>query len=183
MGALTKTREFISNLDLQTFYLYTLVALASIALFFGFMIYRTFSTITTIQERTETINEYRQEAQEIIARSQQVKKQRAKVNEILTQDRRFKITNYLNTLVTDLGLGTHLKEEPRLVEQDLDQQYKEVRLSPIFEYINMRQLTKILKEIEESERVYVKKLNIVKAAGAPPSINATIHIATLQLHV
>lgn len=180
MDALVKVRDFITNLDEQKFYLYTSIFLGIITLIFGIMMYRTFSGISQLEEQIESINEYRERAQKIIGEFADVKKQRTKVNLILTQDKRFKITNYFSTLIDDLGLRQHLQGEPKLVEQDLDRQYKEVRITPTLKHINMRQLAQLLQEIEESERVYVKKLDITKAQTRPPSIDIKINIATLQ---
>jgi hypothetical protein len=179
MEMLVKIREFIVNLDEQKFYLYTSIFIGIITVLFGLLLYRTFNGIDQLTQEIESLNEYRDEAQQIIARFTDVKKQRTKVNQILTQDRRFKITNYFSTLLNDLGLQRHLQGEPRLVEQDLDRQYKEVRITPTLKHINMRQLTQLLQEIEESERVYVKRLDITKAETRPPSIDITINIATL----
>ncbi|MEX0671784.1 MAG: hypothetical protein WD068_00340 [Candidatus Babeliales bacterium] len=180
MDVLVKVREFITNLDEQKFYIYTGIFIGVITLLFSIIIYRTFSTIDELKYRIESINEYRQEAQQIMARFADVKRQRAKVNEILTQDRRFKITNYFDTLIDNLGMRQNLPNEPKVVEQDLDKQYKEVYITPALKHVNMRQFSQLLQDIEESERVYVKKIDIAKAQTRPPSIDVTITIATLQ---
>ena len=180
MDVLGKVRDFIANLDEQKFYMYIGGFLGVITLVFGILMYRTVAGINELEEQIESINEYRHDAQRIIAQFSQVKKQRAKVNQILKQDKRFKITNYFSNLINDLGLRQHLPVEPNPSKKDLDKQYEEVQITPKLKHVNMRQLVQLLQEIEESERVYVKKLDITKAQTRPPSIDVTVSIATLQ---
>lgn len=178
MEILNNIRGFISRLDEQKFFNYTAIFLGVLALLFGFFLYQGIGSITDEQERIETINDAREEAQDLIARFEQVKKQRAKVNKILTEDRRFKISDYFNKLLEKHNLERHLQTEPKVAEDTLDRNYKEVRITPLLKQINMRQLTQLLQDIEDKERVYIKKLDITKTE--PASIDAMITIATLQ---
>ena len=108
-----------------------------------------------------------------------VKKQRQDVNTLLEKDKDFRIKGYFNDLLEYLNIsGNKIKSE--ISEEDLDNEYTEIKLEAHLINLNTRDLCNLLNEIEKSERVYTKELEIFHFPKKPTTIEVNLTIATLQ---
>lgn len=178
MEAIDKIRNFIENLETKDFYKYLAIALSVIIVIIGILIFNFYRKIHNLNERIALINDQRIVAQRILTQDEQVKKQRIAVNAILAQDPDFIIGNYFNKILTKLGLIDKQKSSIEVSHIEHGDGYKETILKAKLTDMNMKQLCDLLSEIEKTERVYPKELEIVK--GKNKTIDVNLAIATLE---
>ena len=182
MKALEKIQNFIGSLNEKDFLKYTYIFLFIMLLISGFIVYRHFSKIGSLKKELQRINTSRQEAQVILTKDIQAKKQKAIVDDILDKGKNFKLSGYFDAVTNHMGLDKNVKEKSTS-ESELEnltaQGYIEVKLNAIITDLNMQQLTELLDEFEKNERIYTKSLEITKA-NKTPTIDVNLVIATLQ---
>lgn len=179
MQLLEQLQEFINNLDQRQFYLYISGILGTIVLLLAFILYWHYSSMSELNLRIESINEYRQEAEEILAKYQQVKKQQKDVNAMLAEDPNFKIAGFFDALLAKLGLSNK-KDIATTSSIDRENNYRESILSVKFTGINMKELCELLNELEQTKRIFTKELDITKSKKLPNMLDVNLTFATLQ---
>lgn len=173
--------EYIINLDEKRFYTYLASAIGVIIFLCIGLIYYYYSSINYWKKQINEINISRDEVKQIIDRDELVLKQREQVNKMLEEMPDFKIEGYFNDLIAKLGLTQNKVTSPNITYGDLgDKEYREVLLTTQFDNLNMKQLTELLNDIEQNNRIYTKELEITKSKKVPNTIEATLTIATLQ---
>ncbi|MDR3646783.1 MAG: hypothetical protein P4L22_04565 [Candidatus Babeliales bacterium] len=183
MQIFDKVRSFFIYMQENDFKKYLMIFLTIIFLAVGFILYQYFSRISYLKKEIQRINASREEAQKILTKHQQVKKQKAIVAELLERGKVFKILDFFNSVVEKLNLSNKVKETKITVnglENSATQEYEEIKLEVDLTSMNMKELTDLLNEIEENERVYIKGLEITHPK-AIPAVDVNISIATLQL--
>lgn len=123
------------------------------------IIYRYQSSINQLMKNIVDVNELREESRIILQKANQVRMQQEAVNTMLAQDPNFKIGDYFNKLVVRLSL-VDKKSLEETTQSDLDDAYREVELTARFVDMNMKQVTELLQDIEQTKRVYIKRLDI-----------------------
>lgn len=183
MKIVDKIFDFIRSLDEKQFLKYTYITIGSIVLVTGLITYRHFSKIDSLKKELNKINIARQEAQIILTKDVEVKRQKAIVDEILEEGKTFYILDYFNSVINQLGLNANIKVAPEPTTSELEtlraQGYLEVRLPIKLTDLNMKQLVDLIEEFEKNERIYTKSLEIIKSPKTP-TIDVEIVIATLQ---
>ena len=180
MKVVEYVREFISSLDERSFYIVLSVSLSAIFFISGFIMYYTRGGINSLQEQLVEINDGRRSISILLGRYTSVKKQRQAVNAILSREKGFKIYGYFHEKVLDpLGISKNLVQDTPPITTKKDKDYEEISLTGVLNELSMKQLTDLLQKIAENELVYLKKIEIVKSESMPPSVNATLTIATL----
>jgi hypothetical protein len=178
-----KLFDFIKSLDEKEFKKYTYIAITIIIVIAGFITYRHFTKVASLQNELKKLNISRQEAQVILSKELEIKKQNEIVDEILKKDRSFKIRQYFDSVVSKMGLEKSIKTDPETSTSELEtlrtQGYMEVKIEAKFTEINTKQLAELLDEFEKNERIYTKSLEITKS-NRTPTIDVDIVIATLQ---
>ncbi len=182
MNILNKVQEFVSSLNEKQFLKYVYILLTVTILFFALIIYRHFSKISSLKKELQRINYQRQEAQAILTKDIQVKKQKAIVDEILNENKSFKLLAYFDSITSKLAIDKNVKSattSENTLEILNTKGYKEVRVNATLADLNTRQLAELLDEFEKNARIYTKNLEITKSAKTP-TIDVEIVIATLQ---
>jgi len=106
MEFLDKIRDRVQDLEEKDFYKYLLVFFIILILFMGFFVFRFYRNVNYYQRTIEDINEQREDTiRDILNRAEDVEKRRKEVNAILAEDPDFKIIDYFNKLLQQLGLG------------------------------------------------------------------------------
>ena len=121
----------------------------------------------------------RKEVADLLGEFESVKKKEKEVSEILDQDRNFKIAQFMLNVMRDVDLAQNNSKEPELVEEELDNEYTEIKLVTSFVNLNMQQLCMLLTKIDQDERIYTKEVIITKVPKKP-FIDVTLEIATLK---
>lgn len=180
MVIIDKLKAFVQELDDKTFYTYLTAFLAGIVFVLGIVMFMSFNKITKLRSRVKQVNYNRQTIQELLTKFEKVKQQKAEVAAILEKDKNFKIVGYLDSLLAKLGLTQNKTNYTQSSEnKESLPEYIEIKLVVQLTDLNMRQLVDLLHEIEKTERIYTKELEITRSA-TKPSIDVTLTIATLQ---
>jgi type II secretory pathway component PulM len=169
-------KTYLKNVQEKTFYQYLAGALGIIVLLCGLIFFFYFRSVSHIKKEISNLNDSRERAKEILDKAEKVQKQRAAVDTILAQEPDFKIAGY----VSDLLAKANLKPTQETAADGYQEgNYLEKLLTIQLQEITMRDLTALLDEIEQKERLYLKELDINKSKKSPKTIDVTMTIATL----
>lgn len=179
MGIIEKIRSFVETIETKNFYKYITVFLIGISTFASIIVFQYYRKVKHWKERITLINELREDdVKVVLEKAQHVQQQRAEVDAILAEDEDFKIGGYFKDLLAKLQLSEkEIAEET--IQIDREDNYRESELNAKFEDMNMKQLTKLLQEIEKNKRIFTKKLEIMKSKKKLGTIETQITIATL----
>lgn len=170
---------YTKSLESRRLYQYMAFILVGIMLMVVGMLYIRYSYIEEALSRIASINEDREKIKRIITSAEKVKKQRASVNAMLTQDESFKISSYLDTILKKLNLLNKTTIDGHS-QVDLENGYRESIRKINLVGMNMKEVAELLQEIEKNERVYTKELEIVRSSQDPKTIDVMLAVATLE---
>jgi hypothetical protein len=171
-------RARIVHLDSKKFMYYSGIGLSIIVLLAAGLTFQYYRSVHSIKKRIGRINQYRQQAQDILERSQEVITQRQQVDALLAEDLNFKIGGYFKDLLNKLQL-IHKEKMETTQTIEREDHYLEQVLNAKFVDLNMKELTTLLAEIEGNPRIYTRELEIKRAEKTPGTIDITLVIATL----
>lgn len=172
--------NFVQNLERKKFYNYLAIFFVIFCLIIAGIIFFQYRKTSKSEERLQKINQSRGRAQTILKSHAFVKEQQKRVKEILEKDQKeFIITEFFDDVVKNLGLSAKRKESAGVAEVSLNNGYKEEQLPSSFKDMNMRDVVRLLNEIEQKERVYVKKVELLKSPKGR-SLEVNLVIATLR---
>lgn len=180
MDFIERIQDVIDSVDEKKLYTYISVGIILFGLGIGLFIFQYYRTINNARSAIEETNELREDAQSILGKLEQVKKQRAEVDAMLLKEPNFKIGGYFDELLKRMHLANK-KTMGTTSTADLDEKYRESIYTVKFAGMNMRELTQLLNEIEQKERLYTKRLEIQKSKKNPQTIDVDLTVATLQL--
>ncbi|MFC1842437.1 hypothetical protein ACFLYU_02150 [Candidatus Dependentiae bacterium] len=182
MEFLRKIRDFIQDLEEKDFYKYLGIALAVLVLVLSFMVYRYYSNVSSYTREIEEINDLRSgQVRDILTRFEIVKKQREEANEMLKKELDFKIKGYFDKLLKKLNLKEYQKEEGRVIQKDISDEYSESEFSVRLDGMDMKQLCELLKELEATPRIKINLLEIRRAKKKSDAIDVDLTLSTLLL--
>jgi len=175
-----KIRDRVQDLEEKDFHKYLLVLFIVLILFISFFIYRFYSNVSYYQSEIQKINDIRaDDIKDILSRDEDVKKRRKEVNAILAKDEGFKIINYFEKLLQQLGLGkaAQIDQTTRSLGE---LKYDEIEITPTLMGISTQGLCMLLEKLEQNKRINIKELEVKQSAKTPRAIDVIIKIATLQ---
>ena len=170
----------LETIDEKQFYTYIFGTLGVLLLLILLVMFYYFRASRSVRRQLDDLNKIRStQVREILTKADQIKKQKEKLDAILAEDPEFKLTGYLETVLSSLNLSERkdVSQAPRSIE--VDDKYTENILEFTLNDINMKQLVEFLASIENNRRVYTKKLEITKSRTTPNSLEVHITIATL----
>ncbi|HEV2916931.1 MAG TPA: hypothetical protein VGW78_04235 [Candidatus Babeliales bacterium] len=168
----------IAAIEPKKFLYYVGIILGITIALIGGLIFQYYRSIHAITKRIGRINQYRQQAQDILERAQEVITQRQQVDSLLAEDLNFKIGGYFKDVLNKLQLSQKEKmETTQTIERE--DNYLEQVLNAKFVDLNMKELTTLLAEIEGNPRIYTRELEIKRGEKTPGTIDVTLVIATL----
>jgi len=175
-----KIRDRIQDLEEKEFYRYLLILFLVLILLMGFFIFRFYRNVNSYKNRIEEIEDIREDSvKDILARNENVQKRRKEVNAILEKEEGFKIIEYFEKLLQQLGLGKAAEIVP--IRRSLGQlKYDESEITARLTGISTQGLCMLLEKLEQNKRINIKELEIKKSEKTPKAIDVTIKIATLQ---
>lgn len=174
-----KIKNYIKNLDTSETYRLIGIVLGIVVLVISIMLYTYSRAIGQLQQKLVTLNKQREEVRIILEKNARVQRQQAKVDDIISENKNFKLKDYFSTVIQALNLANLVSKEPEISSEDLVLGYNEIKLDVSLSGLNMKQLTDLLYKIEQNERVYTKDLKITKNLRSP-SIDVTLVIATFE---
>lgn len=179
MELLNKIQNSIKNLDekelIKYFTGFGLIVLGLI----GLITYLNHSGVNKYKLKLQEINKERIKTKRILTDYKLVNQQKQKIEEILSADHNFYIAQAYNNLIKKLGLSQYQSEEPTKSDGQIISGKIERILTFHLDAITMKQLTELLTQIAEIERLYPKELTIKKVPNSQ-KIDIDLTIATLQ---
>ena len=181
MEMVNKLRLAMEGLERKDFYKYMAIVFGIIMVLIFLFVFWYYSKVGSLMLQIEDINDIReQKVRIILGKKDSVEKQREQVRAILAKEKGFRIADYFKKLVTRHNLSDNKIQEMPPIVGSSGTVYREVVLSAKFANMTMKQLTGFLEEIEKTERVYAKSLDIRRSKKTPKTIEVDITIATLQ---
>ena len=148
-------------------------------MFVSFIVYSFYSNVGYYKKQIQSINNEREEIQELLEKAALIKEQKQDVNAMLEDDPNFKIAGYFKDVLAQLQL-TNKKDSETTIPERGEQDYDERILSAEFSNMNMKELSELLNEFEQNKRVYTKELVMQKSNKKTPSLKVQLTIATLE---
>lgn len=180
MAILAQIQTFIDQLDRKRFYQYLGGLLLIICLFFSLIIYYRWSKINDFMEQIEEVENQRVIVKKLLFQAKEVEKQKNEVIRSLQQEENFKIVDYLNQQLKKLNLSSALTDTLQpITNTELTGNYDELTLQAKLVGISMKQLTELLRALDEKKIIYVHDLDISRSKE-PRSVDVIFTIATLQ---
>jgi type II secretory pathway component PulM len=176
-----RIRIFINNLSSQRFYQGIGIASGILLLLIGLFIWLYFSSINSLQEQLEHLNEQREVVKKILDKEQRVSSQRKEIDELLAKDKDFKIKIYFEDLLDNkLQLKNKISGAIKADSYPTEDGYSSDVLQAHLEGLSMKELVTLLQALESNQRLYFKDLDIIKSKKPVNTLDVTITIATLQ---
>ncbi|MBT3455927.1 hypothetical protein HN446_02585 [bacterium] len=179
MEFLRKITDAISSLDERETKNYAYMAWILVFLTLSFGVYKYYSKTSYIKAQIEDVNSKRKEIQILLSQFDQTKKQKSKIEDLIKQDKKFRIKQYFGDTIKKLDIEHLVTKDPDIKDNELKESYTEITLTAKVTRANTKQLAQLLNEIEQEKRIYVKKLDINKGRHSK-TLNFVIVIATLQ---
>lgn len=179
MEFLRPISDFIHNLDESDYYKYGGAFLGAVALVFLLLIYIHYSKVHKYYANLKKVETLRAQTKNIVSDYRVVLAQREKVEEILEQNRDFRIGEAYQSIIQKVGLSSRASEISAPTTGESISGKTEVQVSSHFAGINMKQVTDLLSEIAAVPRLYVKELVIKKTPNAQ-AVDVDITVATLE---
>lgn len=179
MEALIKFRNFIKSLEDKDFYKYCAIAGSVILLLLGLIFFIFWSKVNRYTNEFMEINKLRNSTKTILTDYKIVNQQRAKVEEILAQNKNFILAKAYKDIIDELNLGSFQSEEPKRSQGQIVGDKIETILSGSLSGISMKQLTDLLSEIANVEQIYPKDL-VIKKSPNKNAVDIELTIATLE---
>lgn len=183
MTLIEQFKSVLDGLAEKKFYTYLLAAFGVIfvliVLFIGYYFYARSGWYAELEE----LNTQRtMKVKRILTEKMQLQNRQREINKMLEDDPIFKIAGYCDEVLVKLKLVKNgIKMGPLIIVDLPNSQYTEESLGFSLSGINMMQLVKLLEELEEKKRIYLKKLEITKSEVKPQAIDVDITMATLTL--
>ena len=140
------------------------------------------TSINSLKKEMIKVNNERMQTKNILEQNELLKKQQKDVEELIAQNKQFKLKDYFEKTLEKLNIKNNMKA-PTITTEPLEllrsQGYEEVRMEVELVKLNTKQLTELLSELEENKRIDIKKLEITKSKKEP-TIDVQLTITTLQ---
>jgi len=180
VGLLERVRDRIAMLEEKALYRYSTIFLGGIILLLGLLLFYHYRSISSLQKKIADINRMRRrDVQAILSKADYISKQQQDIDALLAEDKNFKIVGYFKEVLDKLKLAEKkVIETPSQIEQE---QYRESILDVSFDDMDMKQVTELLKELEENRRIFIKKLDILRSKKVPNKLEVNMTIGTFLL--
>lgn len=175
-----KVRNYIKNLDQPEGYRFTGMIFGMVILLITIILFMYYRSVGQLKRQLIAVNKQREEVRSILEKHHLILEQQAHVNELLAQDKNFRLKDFFMNMLQSLQLTPLLSREPEIVSSDLMPGYTEIKLEAIIHGMNMKQLTDLLYKIEQHERVYTRDLKITKTIKNH-TIDVSLVIATFEV--
>src|SRR5579872_2800012 len=175
-----KIQNILDQLDTTRFYRYAGAVLTGIGLIMLALMFQYYRTIGSLKKQINGINETRTEVRILLDKAQHVKQEQKEVDEIIAQDPNFKIAGYFEDVLNKLGLASKKSSKLEVTTPAQEGRYQETVLNAKLSDMSMKELTELLKEIEQNKRVFAKELEITASKKTANTIDVNVTIATLE---
>ena len=179
MEFLHPIRDFIKDLEEADYYKYFGAFMGLFFVAFGILAYIHYSKVTRYRTGLKKVAILRTRAKKILSDYKQVAAQKGKVEEILAENKDFRIGEAYQSIVQKVGLTSRTQEFSAPTRGDIVSGKTEVFISSLFSAITMKQLTDLLSAVAGIPQLYVKDL-VIKKTPNTQAVDVDITIATLE---
>lgn len=179
MELLSQLTLKVKNLDDASYKRLFIITIAVIMLVVGGVFWYYHRSTQDLKKLITRINTQREEVQQTLVQLDHVKKQRSTVEQLLAEEKNFRIKSYFSTVIEHLKLVGNQTKDPEVTQHELLEQYDEIQLTAHFHGLNTLQLCELLATLEKKQRVYTKTLDITRGAQKD-TIAVNLSIATLK---
>lgn len=179
MELLNRIKDFIRALEDRDLYIYIASYLAILMLLLMLLIYFHYSKVSSYNEQLKKIDTQRAQTKKILTDYKAVNLQAARVEDILAENKNFRIGEAYQGIINRLGLGSNQTEMPTPAAGETVSGKTEVVLNTHLNGITMKQLTDLLSEIANVNQMYPKDL-VIKKTPNSQTVDVDLTIATLE---
>lgn len=179
MAITTTIKNILVNTDKKDIVRYAIIYFSIFGVIFILSIFWHNRSINKAKLNYKNINKERKKTQNLLNERKILELQEQELNEILSQDKNFRIIEAYNNIINNLDLEKYVTEAPTPIE---DQSGKHIeRKIPInLNNITTKQLVELLSEIQKDNRLFTKELTITKPAKSKNKIDIILVVATLE---
>jgi hypothetical protein len=167
---------YIARLDEKKFMRLVIIFIALMTFLVAGLIWWHYAAYNAALTELSEVNDARERTRIILEKAERVRQQKKMVDEILSKEPDFILAAVVNNMLSALNLQ-YADERPS--ETTLENNYRESSLNLRLLGITMQQLTELLYQVEQTNRLYVKDIEIIKSTKNPKTIDVTLTIATL----
>lgn len=179
MAPLTRIQSFIKGLEERDLYLYMGGFLAIFFLLFGLTLYLHYRRVSWYTTELQKLDTARTQTRKILSNYKAVTVQQARVEEILAENKNFRIGEAYQSIIRRVRLEYNQPEQPTPTTGETVSGKTEVLLHTHLNRISMKQLTDLLSEIANVSQMYPKDIVIKKTPNAQ-AVDVDLTIATLE---
>lgn len=179
MEFLEKIVDFINGLETSDIYKYLALFFAALLIPLSLLIYLHYSKVHTYQTALKSAETLRAQTKKILSDYRTVNAQKEKVEEILSQNKDFRIGEAYQSLLVKLGLATQQVEQATPTAGETVSGKTEILLNSHINSLTMKQVTDLLSQIAAIPQMYIKDL-VIKKAPNTPTVDIELTVATLE---
>ncbi len=179
MEFLEQLRDTINSLEDTAFYKYLAAFFGGIIILLGLLVYFHYRKVSNYTEELKKVDVLRTQTKKILSDFKVVTQQRHLVEDILSENKNFRIGEAFQSIVQRLGLKQNLSEQTGLATGETISGLTELHISAHFSSISMKQLTDLLTALGQVPQLYTKDLTI-KRSPRGRSVDVDINVATLE---
>lgn len=179
MEWLTRIQDALKTAERRELLMYAGGFFGILALAMGLLLYFHQSRVSFYKKELKKMDSLRIQTKQLLTQYKRVKAQQATVEELLGQNKDFRIGQAFQALVQKTGLSGYIKDPTPPSTHEVISGKQEVQISSLLVGISMKQVTDLLAQIAATPQLYVKELTIKKTPQAR-SVDLDITIATLE---
>lgn len=179
MTFLEKIRDAIKEWETRDALLYLGAFLTGLVILFGLTIYLHYRKVSYYQTALKSVENMRNQTKKIISDFKAVTAQKEKVEEILAQNKNFRVGEAYQLILEKTGLISRQTDQSTPTSGETTSGKTEIFVTSHLAGINMKQLTDLLVDIAEIPQMYVKDL-VIKKNPTSPAVDIDITVATLE---
>ena len=179
MDFLDSLRTYIENADERELYTYYAIIGGIIFFLFGLLTYYHYSNVSWYNRELNKLNKQRTITRQILQDSKMVKAQQQKVEQILAQNKDFRIGEAYQTIIRNGNLASKLVDQSAPTTGESISGKTEVQVTSKLKNMSMKEVTDFLVMIASVPQLYTKEISIQKPFGKP-SVDVDITVATLE---
>lgn len=179
MEFIERIRDTINSLEDTAFYKYLAAFFGGIVLLLGILTYINYRKVSNYTQELKKLDTLRSQTRKLLSDHQIVTQQKQLVQDILAENKNFRIGEAFQSIVQRLGLKPNLSDQTALATGETISGMTELYISAHFSTITMKQLTDLLASIAQVPQLYVKDLTI-KRSSRGRAVDVDITVATLE---
>lgn len=179
MDFLESIRTRLENADEKELYSYYGIIGGALFFLFALLVYNHYSRVSWYKFELNKINTQRNLTRQILRNAKLVKAQQQQVEEILAQDKDFRIGEAYQTIIRTGNFASKLVDQSAPTTGESINGKTEVQVIAKLKNLSMKEVTDLLAMIASVPQLYTKEVSIQKPHGKS-TVDLDITVATLE---